>query len=300
MTRAHAFRLTLLAVAVLALLLLIPGVAQMDLAPGMPFERIWQFLLDQFARGGPIGSPPPEFEQAGRFIIDLMRIVFLVALIAFPFAVILTLIDPELRKRVLKSTLRLILLLVVLSFFLRERMDEVETEAQPFGQEAPSGEFAPAEPLPYEEFQPDNIPRGLVWGLSLALGLVVAVVILTVVNQLRTSRSVTRLPLQDIEREAQSALDEIRQGGDLRDTILRCYAQMTRVVRELRGVRRDRAVTAREFTDSLIGAQLPEAPVQRLTRLFERARYGAETAKPEEEEEAIASLQAIIEACKNA
>jgi len=58
-------------------------------------------------------------------------------------------------------------------------------------------------------------------------------------------------------------------------------------------------VTAREFTDALVRARLPRRPVQTLTRLFETARYGSSATTPQDEQDAIASLRAIVRACED-
>jgi hypothetical protein len=100
--------------------------------------------------------------------------------------------------------------------------------------------------------------------------------------------------------QARAAIESLEKGSDLRDVVLQCYAEMIRVVREQRGLRRDRTVTAREFTDYLVAAKLPEQHVNRLTSLFEKVRYGSKPAAQGDELEAIASLRAIVRACEEA
>jgi hypothetical protein len=73
---------------------------------------------------------------------------------------------------------------------------------------------------------------------------------------------------------------------------------MTRTVSQARGVDRWAAMTPREFESRLLGAGLPRSAVQRLTRLFEQVRYGAQTAGAAEEQEALACLASIVEACQ--
>jgi hypothetical protein len=296
LTRDQIVRLALLGSAVLAMLLLIAGISGVELEPGLPFSRIWAFLIGDFTGfgGAPVGG---EVTATGRALVDIVRAIFFVALVAFPFALILIMVDPVARKRMLRAILQIAVLLVLFNLFVQNQALEIEGEERQ-GSGMPTEEGSAAvDPLTDEEFDPATIPAWLVWGASLGFGLLIAVMLIVVINQIRKSRPDEEVPLVEIARRAQSAIDEIERGGNLRATILRCYAEMSRVVREERGLRRDRAVTAREFTDYLIGANLPKEPVVRLTRLFEKARYSGSTPTSSDEEEALASLQAIVDAC---
>jgi len=83
----------------------------------------------------------------------------------------------------------------------------------------------------------------------------------------------------------------------VRDTVLRCYFQMSRVVSRERSLTRGKAMTPREFEECLAEAGLPGPPVRRLTRLFERVRYGAHQVAQAEEMEALDCLAEVIDAC---
>jgi hypothetical protein len=104
-------------------------------------------------------------------------------------------------------------------------------------------------------------------------------------------------PLERLAREAEQALGALQAGADLRDTVLRCYVEMGRVVREAKGLAREAAMTPREFEHSLGEAGLPQDRVRQLTRLFEDVRYGAKSAGVREEQQAVDCLGAIVEAC---
>lgn len=296
-TRTQILRLVLLSLAIVAMLLLVGGLSRIELEPGLPFARIWQFLVDQLATGGMTG-PPPALVGGGEALVDIFRTAFIIALICFPIAVILVLIDRDLRKRILRSLIRTVLFFVLLSVFLDRQAAELEIEGEPVNGGQPAEGFGAVEPLPFEEFRPEGVPPWIAWAASLAVGLVIAVVVYRIADQIRRNRAESSLPLEQIAEQARSAIAEIEQGGDLRNTILRCYAEMSRTVREQRGLRRGATVTAREFTDQLVRANLPREPVLRLTRLFERARYGTGPTTREEEDEALASLQAIVTACQ--
>lgn len=94
------------------------------------------------------------------------------------------------------------------------------------------------------------------------------------------------------------ALSQLAAGQELRDVILRCYAEMSRAVSQGRGLQRQTGMTPREFEARLVEAGLPLPSVQRLTRLFERARYGAGEVSMREELEARDCLTAILAACE--
>jgi hypothetical protein len=104
--------------------------------------------------------------------------------------------------------------------------------------------------------------------------------------------------LSDLAETARSSALELEAGGELQDVILRCYAQMLDVLKRQRGIRRKEAMTPAEFATWLKAAGLPDRPVTRLTRLFERARYGGISAGQAEAMEAIDCLNAIANACE--
>ncbi|HTP10892.1 MAG TPA: DUF4129 domain-containing protein, partial [Anaerolineae bacterium] len=85
------------------------------------------------------------------------------------------------------------------------------------------------------------------------------------------------------------------QGGDFKLTIVRCYQEMSRVVREERGLAREAAMTPREFEDYLASQGLPRAALNTLTRLFEQVRYGSLPAAAQEEALALTCLTEIAE-----
>jgi hypothetical protein len=297
-SRAVTVRFALLSIAVVAMLVLAMGLSQVDLAPGVPFDQIWQFLIDQFSLGGVMG-PMYGSAAGGQALVDVLRTIFFVALMVLPIAIILVLIDPELRKRVLRSALRLLVLFALLGIVLKSQIEKADEALEPFGTGLLGREgIQAAEPLTDEEFSAEMVSPWVARGLSLGVGLILAAVVVGLVSRLRRDRSLVKDPWAEIGRQAQAAAIEIQQGGDLQHTILRCYAEMSRVVTEQRGVRRQAAVTAREFTNYLVRARLPEAPVVRLTELFEKARYGSGECSAQEESDAVLSLQAIADACQ--
>jgi hypothetical protein len=144
-----------------------------------------------------------------------------------------------------------------------------------------------------------NSPPWLTWLASFILALLLVVGIAGIIWSM-SRRNIEVAPMQELAEEAQSALDALQAGADFRNTIIRCYRDMSEALRTQRGIRREEAMTPREFEARLTRHGLPDAPVRQLTRLFELARYGAAMPGELEEDQAITSLSAIIEACRSA
>jgi len=161
----------------------------------------------------------------------------------------------------------------------------------------PSGRVA--EPLPLREPPPaaraplGEPPPVLIWITAAALVLVS----LAVAAWLLRPRRPERDPLLLVALEAERARAELLAGADPRSVILACYARMSAVLAEERGIERPRAMTAREFGDLLGSLGVPTGPVLELTRMFEAARYGAGRPGPADEVRALACLGPIVEHC---
>jgi hypothetical protein len=106
-------------------------------------------------------------------------------------------------------------------------------------------------------------------------------------------------PLESLTREAQQALEGLQAGRDLKDTVMRCYLEMSQILSQQRGLQRQKAMTPREFERYLAASGLRNEHIQRLTRLFESVRYGAKLPGKRAEQEAIACLSAIVQAYGN-
>jgi hypothetical protein len=94
--------------------------------------------------------------------------------------------------------------------------------------------------------------------------------------------------------EAEKARRDLLSGGDLKEIIVRCYQQMSQVLQEERGIEREVYMTTGEFERLLTEKGYPPVPVHQLTRLFEAVRYGRSQPGPQDEQTAVASLDAII------
>ena len=101
--------------------------------------------------------------------------------------------------------------------------------------------------------------------------------------------------IDPLEIEAKLAIQAIRTGADLKSVIIRCYKQMSLALQEKQGLDFEEDMTAREFERQLEEKGIPNSPVVQLTRLFELARYSTQKATAQDEENAIESLNAIIQ-----
>lgn len=107
-----------------------------------------------------------------------------------------------------------------------------------------------------------------------------------------------RDPLLGVARSAEEALADLDSGKNVRETILRCYIEMSNAVGQTHNMRRQAAMTPREFQERLEHAGLPARQTQRLTRLFEKVRYGGHQAGEAEIREAHDCLTDILRACE--
>jgi hypothetical protein len=268
-----------------ALFFLAAGLAQLELLPGLPLPMI---LQEEVPPGTIEGLP------GGDTIIFILRVVYFIGLILLPFFVIYLVINPKARKQFLRDLLRvgafLLMMYMLYNLFRSFRQQGVEELGEGGG-----GGLGDIYPMELVEFTPSAAP----WLVN-ALATLLAVLLAGLVGVLLWAalrRRPAEQPLKQIAVEAQSALDAIEAGGDLRNIVIRCYAEMSRVLSEQRGIQRPADMTPREFETALARQGMPRQPVQALTRIFEEVRYGVKVPGEREERQARESLAAIVEAC---
>jgi len=201
-------------------------------------------------------------------------------------------VSPEMRKKLLR--LLPVLLILVLLLLRRLEPGAVPLEAPPAALPAAAQSPGPQAPLAVFDASP---PSWLLWATGTGIALIVLLAVAVPVWLLWPTERRAPGPLQELAGQAQSAVEALEAGADLKDTILQCYFEMARTVSRARGIDREVAITPREFEQQLVNAGLPRQPVRRLTRLFEQVRDGARAGDRDEEQEAIACLAAIAQAC---
>jgi hypothetical protein len=278
-----------LVVAFLAMLLLAAGLSSIELKPGQPFP----FRLNQGSTQGAYGNIP-----GGTLLLFIIRMIYLVGLVTLPFFVIYLIVSPKARKQFLRDLRRALLFAVTIYLFAR-MIQLFAGRGLTLGERGngqPAGAAFPDVPL--AQFNP-RPPEWLVLVVSLVIALALTALVGGLTWWLLVRRRRQAGPIERIARHAQSALDALQAGSDLKNTVIRCYYEMSRVLREERGIQRGRAMTTREFEADLESRGLPGQHVRQLTRIFEDVRYGALQPSKREELMAIDSLEGIVEACRS-
>lgn len=277
-----------LSVAVVAIVILSAGLSGIELLPGQSYS----IEMESEGETGGFGLLPSRDAVAA-----LLRALIFITMLLLPVVVVYAIISPEFRKQMLRRLISF-LVFVVLAYLVVQRLPElvsVEEEAT----------FSGGQPLTDVPFTPPSVqfvadpPAWLIWATSLALALLVSAVLVGVVWFLRHRDQRPTGSLEQLAHEAEEALELLRAGGDIKDTVMRCYAEMSRTLDRERGIIRLGSMTPREFESRLAGMGLPGEPVRRLTRLFEQVRYGARVADEREEELALICLTDIVEACRS-
>ncbi len=276
--------------AVLLLALLAIGLSRLTFAPARPLA------FDALGFGG----GPAAAEQG----IDIRRVFVVLIWVALAVVGVGIILLPDLRAHLLRrlpvwAVWFLLLYLLLPNIRSCANVGGAATRNTPDdAPNAPTAQLTPTARLVPPEFVA-NPPPWLVIGVSLALGLALAAALFFIVRRIlglrRAARAVAAPPdeLAAIAGEAQRALETLQAGGDLRETILRCYDDMVRVLSERPGVSREFSMTAREFEVRLAALGIADQPIRRLTRLFETVRYSQRAPGPPEVQEAEWCLSAI-------
>ena len=247
------------------LTLLASSLMQLELKPGLPFEQIWAFLIGQFGGETSYSAFPPLGDGSG--LATLYRIILYVALAGFIITVIMVLTSPEARRRVLRMIILILLLSVIFGTMVDSQQEELAIEYESTGVLPSAEEGQPVE-TPLDELKQPETPRWVSQAASLVLGLLLASVALSVALGYARARIERARLMARLAQQVNRAISDLEEGVDLRDAVLRCYAEMSRIASERRGARRESAVTASEFIASLERAGLPQDPVRQLTHLF--------------------------------
>ena len=221
--------------------------------------------------------------------MTVREVVLLVGGLLVLFTLVLAMLSPEARKRIIKMVLRLGLTAWVILWAMdRFRPDGIfELESQ-----AAAAESAPQVIVTPPPYASPVIPSWVIYLVSLLVVLIFAGSGVWLYRILRPPKS----QLKNLARAARTALKDISAGSDWDDAVIQCYARMSEAVSQGRGLHRQQAMTPQEFATRLERAGLPSDPVRRLTRLFEKVRYGGRKSSHEDVNEAVTCLNAILHA----
>ena len=285
MSKAKRNSLLFLSAAGVLVLILAMSLPNLVLSPGQPFSLEPSHGLDSGSGGNLPG---------GNALIWIFRGIIGLALILLPLHLVLSLLTSEGRQRLLADVIMIAGLLLLATYLDKHPLSQ--NDPQQSAVSSPTN-LTQGPSLPVNHF-PADPPPWLTPTVILVVSALVAVVVLAVVQYFR-ARAQRRAPsLQRLVETAQSTLDSLQAGGDFGVIVIRCYREMSRVVKEEKGMARETAMTPREFETQLVSSGLPHESVGTLTRLFEQVRYGGIALSDREEKLAVSCLTDIVTACK--
>ena len=284
--RKRLWVLLISAVAIAATILLVASLGELEFSPGYALLRGEETGLTLFSQ---LGLAPEN-----SFLDNVLVVVYALGVLMVPITILLIIVSRQARKWIVRS-IGMAIWVIAVYLIMRSRpefLEQLQTETQ---LAFPGGDDRMMLALEF----PSNPPWWIAWAMAIGLALFIAAVLVGTFYLVWHSRQKRDDSLEWLAREAQDALEALQGGADLKDTVMRCYFEMSRVLSEERGIRRERAMTPREFEVRLAQLGLPEPHIRQLTRLFEGVRYGSRVTGEREASQAIASLSAVVEACRS-
>lgn len=276
-----------LMLAALITVLLAAALPQLELQRGVPLPG-WK---------GEDEELPVEAEEEVEPQVSVNMVTFLEAI--FGLFVLLAAVYIFFRRRrltrqmiaqVLSRLAMLALFLTILLFMF----SNVNVDLTPSAEEILPLEIAAVEAGP--PLAP--LPSSMLWLVWIGLaGMVVLLVVMLARMRVRV-RIPHRAGREALALEAEQAVKAIKAGQDVSNVIIRCYRQMSEVLKKEQGLTLEKTMTAREFEALLEKRGIPNPPVRQLTRLFELARYTAQAPGQAEEAQAVECLNAIAQAVR--
>lgn len=258
--------------------------------PNLQFQSGDPFPFSLFSGGfGPMpGAPTAPSETSGD---NLRLFAILFFWIGIPISLLMIIMSPEARKRFL-NTLPAFFLIILFLIWLGNREPEPrEPEAEVAGRAGMQGLETGLPPTP--EFVADP-PAWLLTTVNIIVGLIFLAIILLIWRWYNKRKADD--PQALIVEEAERALADLEAGHDLKNIIMRCYAQMGEVLQREKHIKRRQGMTVREFETQLATTGLDDSHIHRLTQLFEQVRYSPNPLGGREEREAVDCLNAIVRA----
>jgi uncharacterized membrane protein len=288
MSKAKRNSLLLLSLAGMLVVVLAMSLPNLALAPGQPFS------LGQSQSG--VARPDNSSFLGSDALMWIFRGIMASALILLPFYVVFSLLNSEGRQRLVADVIVIALLLLIAYYLDKHPLGESGQRPQEPAASNPMNLEAGVT-LPPAHF-PANPPPWLALAVILAISALVLVFILAIIWFFRRRARMSGFHVGRLAETAQRTIESLQAGGDFEVIVIQCYLEMSRVVKEKRGVAREIAMTPREFEARLVGNGLPPESVGTLTRLFEQVRYGSKPPSVREENLALSCLTDIVNACQ--
>ncbi len=257
MSRAKRNSVLLLLTAMLLVLILAMGLPGLVLAPGQSFS------LGQAQPQAASGSVSPLL--GAEVLILILRGLLAVSLILLPLYIVLSLLTREGRRRLIANVVLFGIILLAADYVGRLRRNLQPIQSSPIGEIPDLGALGRSEPTIFFSATP---PPWLTFGITLAVSILTVALLVAVFLFIRERRRPYKTSFERLTDEAQKAIELLRAGSDLGETIIVCYREMSRVIRAERGIEREAAMTPREFERHLQDKGFPQASIQTLTRLF--------------------------------
>jgi hypothetical protein len=268
-------------IVLVVLFLLASGINSIQFREGTLFKKE---VLDELSR---------LLEQ-----FSIYRGVFLLCITLIPLALVVismmnqarSQMNPRSRRNGMIATLVQLCLWTLVFLLLRKKLvnGDFKLPSAPPIQAPNLPEISPGEAIPL------HISPWLTFGIGFTILLVIVLGGWVILDRRRRTDNKT---LEILSFEAQTALNNLDSGVDLRNVILRCYYDMTQTIEIRRGVKLANEMTPREFEIILEKMGFPMKPIQQLTRMFEAVRYGDKNLGGSAEAQARECLTAIVRAC---
>ena len=226
--------------------------------------------------------------------------ISVVALVIFMIVLIGALLSPELRKRLFLTIIRVgFTYWAIYILFTRYREVMLEMGLNLLRAKGAPGSATSGEPVP--QFTPPQSISLTSYLISFGIAILLIIVARRVYSFWKELNAADAEPsYKKIAGIARSSLRDISSGRDSTDVIINCYFRMSDVVSDKRNLNRGVAMTPNEFAGRLEQAGLPGDAVRRLTRLFEKVRYGGHRTDSSAVNEAVACLTTILHYCGEA
>lgn len=227
-----------------------------------------------------------------------IRGFFIIVIVLLAGGAVVLLTSKQERKRSLRNLGILMGYAIILLFFLgfyqpNQPREEAKLTAGPPAPVSDAGiPVTPVELIPQQPTSPPSLPPWTTYLISLAVVVAVGLAAFGVWKWMQP-------PPHPLRTIVEGALKDLASGREWEDTVIQCYQRMSTAVTQRRGIERHLNMTPREFVARLEQNGLPARPVENLTRLFERARYGSQHSQSREAIEAVDCLSAILQALEN-
>lgn len=249
-------------------------------------ENLYNLVIQSF---GQLGDQAESFRHKLTLFAAPLSITVLILM------AVLFLFSGKLRRLiVMRMIASLIVMAILMAIFYSDipesRQDTGEMIVTDMGEMI--GEELINETNTSEEEPVPEIPRGLSYTFSFVLVLLFLLILFFLFKRIRAIQShQKKRSILDVTEET---LQSIREGSDFSNAILRCYDEMSMILKESKGLVRSSAMTAGEFRDSLTMEGLPAGEIKSLTGLFEKVRYGKGQLSADDEKAAETCLKGII------